>query len=87
MFASMIKSSLKCTCIFAVDVQSSGHELNKSTNKGAQLLDSIYYMILKLFLNHSFGVKMLIFAIYTQHCMDVITKCYYIYKPLVVYQF
>ena len=39
------------------------NELNKFNNTGARMLDSIYYMTLKLFLNHIFGVKTLGFCI------------------------
>ena len=33
------------------------NKFNKFNNRGAQILDSIYHMILKLLKNHTFGVK------------------------------
>ena len=34
-------------------------EFNKCNNTGARMLDSIYHMAFKLFLNHFYGVKTL----------------------------
>ena len=44
-------------------------KFNKFNNTIARMLDSIYRMTLKLFLNHIFGVKMLGFC----HMCDVIS--------------
>ena len=43
------------------------NEFNKFNNTGAQMLDSIYHMTLKLFWNHIFGVKTLGFLPYAWH--------------------
>ena len=65
---------------------------NRFNNTGAQMLDSIYHMMLKLVCNCNCGVKKLTFCpIYTQCCYE----CHFIYmyavtkigKPLVVYRF
>ena len=43
------------------------NDFNKFNNTGARMLDSIYHMTLRLFLNHIFGVKTLRFC----HMRDV----------------
>ena len=64
------------------------NEFDKFNNTGAQMLDSIYNMTLKLFSNHTFGVKASRFCnLLRDIIMDVITLCFKICKPLVVYQF
>ena len=41
-----------------------GDKFNKFNNTGAWVLDSVYHMMLRLFFNHTVGVKMLRFVIY-----------------------
>ena len=49
------------------------NESNKFNNTGAQMLDSIYHMALKLIKNHIFGVKTLRFGhLLCTFTMDVI---------------
>ena len=61
------------------------NKLNKFSNTGARMLDSIYHMTLKLFLNHILGMKTLGFC----HMRDVKSIIHNSYpkicKPLVVY--
>ena len=58
------------------------NKFNEFNNTGAQMLDSVYHLTLKLFQNHFFGVKTLRFC----HMCDV--KAFpKICKPLVVNQF
>ena len=63
------------------------NEINKFNNLGAQMLDSIYHMTLKLIKNHIFCWKMSRFC----NLMQRYNGCHYIYyeicKPLVVYRF
>ena len=52
------------------------------------MLDSIYYMALKLIKNHIFGLETSIFLhLLHDFIMDVIRLCCEICKPLVVYRF
>ena len=52
------------------------------------MLDSMYYMTLKLLKNHSFGVKTsTIFHLFRNVIMEIIMLRYQICKPLVVYRF
>ena len=65
------------------------NEFNKFSNTGAQMLDSIYHVTLKLLLNHLFFCAIMQrFAIYTRRyygCQYIILPK--ICKPLVVYRF
>ena len=50
------------------------NEFNKFNNTGAQTLDSIYNMTLRLLLNHIFGVKISnFFHLLSNIIMDIIT--------------
>ena len=50
------------------------NKFNKFNNTGALMLDSIYHTILKVLLNHIFGVKAAIFtSLLCKVIMDVIT--------------
>ena len=52
-------------------------EFDKFNKTGARMLDSIYHMMLKLFSNHIFGVKMSRFChLLGNSIMDIIMLCY-----------
>ena len=57
------------------------NKFNKFNNTGAQMLDSIYYMTLKLFWNLISAVNITILSLCTQRCYGRFPK---ICKPLVV---
>ena len=66
----------------------SRNEFKKINNTGARMLDSVYHMTLKLVKNRIISVKTSKFCHLLRNViMDVITLCYEICKPLVVYRF
>ena len=63
------------------------NKLNKLNNTGAQMLDSIYHMILKILKNCIFGVKMSRFSLILHNLIMDVLRSQKICKPLVVCRF